>query len=68
MPWLHIKIPTLPEHTDALEDALLLAGCQAVTLVDSEDQPVFEPIRGTTPLWHTQRFRACSTTNWTPMP
>ncbi|WP_127556419.1 50S ribosomal protein L11 methyltransferase [Saccharospirillum alexandrii] len=54
MPWLHIKIPTLPEHTDALEDALLLAGCQAVTLVDSEDQPVFEPIRGTTPLWqHT---------------
>ncbi|MEP4548554.1 MAG: 50S ribosomal protein L11 methyltransferase [Saccharospirillum sp.] len=54
MPWLHIKIPTLPEHTDALEDALLLAGCQAVTLVDTEDQPVFEPIRGTTPLWqHT---------------
>ena len=54
MPWLQIKIPTSPEHTDALEDALLLAGCQAVTLVDTEDQPVFEPIRGTTPLWqHT---------------
>lgn len=54
MPWLQIRIPTLPEHTDTIEDALLLAGCQAVTLVDTEDQPVFEPIRGTTPLWqHT---------------
>lgn len=54
MPWLQIRIPTLPEHTDLLEDALLLAGCQAVTLLDTEDKPVFEPIRGTTPLWeHT---------------
>ena len=51
MPWLQIKIPTTPDHTDLLEDALLLAGCQAVTLLDSKDQPVFEPIRGTTPLW-----------------
>ena len=54
MPWLQIRIPTLPTHTDALEDALLLAGCQAVTLIDTHDQPVFEPLRGTTPLWqHT---------------
>ncbi|MCH8531309.1 MAG: 50S ribosomal protein L11 methyltransferase [Saccharospirillum sp.] len=54
MPWLQIRIPTLPAHTDALEDALLLAGCQAVTLIDTNDQPVFEPLRGTTPLWqHT---------------
>lgn len=54
MPWLQIKIPTLPDHTDALEDALLIAGCQAVTLLDTADKPVFEPIRGTTPLWeHT---------------
>jgi ribosomal protein L11 methyltransferase len=54
MPWLQIKIPTLPEHTDSLEDAMLLAGCQAVTLIDTKDQPVFEPVRGTTPLWqHT---------------
>lgn len=54
MPWLQIKIPTLPEHIELLEDALLVSGCQAVTLVDTKDQPVFEPIRGTTPLWqHT---------------
>jgi ribosomal protein L11 methyltransferase len=54
MPWLQIRIPTLPQHTETLEDALLVAGCQAVTLLDTKDQPVFEPIRGTTPLWqHT---------------
>jgi ribosomal protein L11 methyltransferase len=33
---------------------MLLAGCKAVTLIDTDDKPVFEPIRGTTPLWeHT---------------
>lgn len=54
MPWLQIRVPTLPEHTDFIEDALLIAGCQAVTLIDTNDVPVFEPIRGTTPLWeHT---------------
>lgn len=54
MPWLQIRIATLPEHTEQLEDALLLFGCVAVTLLDTEDKPVFEPIRGTTPLWeHT---------------
>lgn len=54
MPWLQIKIPTMPKYTEVLEDAMLLAGCTAVTLIDTDDQPVFEPIRGTTPLWeHT---------------
>ena len=54
MPWLQIRIPTLPEHTETFEDALLIAGCKAVTLIDTADEPVFEPIRGTTPLWqHT---------------
>ncbi len=54
MPWLQIRIPTIPEHSENIEDTLLLAGCQAVTLLDTADQPVFEPIRGTTPLWeHT---------------
>lgn len=54
MPWLQIQIPTLPAYTDIIEDTLLLSGCQAVTLIDTNDVPVFEPIRGTTPLWqHT---------------
>ncbi|WP_320823469.1 50S ribosomal protein L11 methyltransferase [Reinekea sp.] len=54
MPWLQIRLATRPDHSEILEDALLLAGCKAVTLIDTDDKPVYEPIRGTTPLWeHT---------------
>lgn len=51
MPWLQIKIRTTPEKSESYEDLLLSAGCAAVTFEDSEDQPIFEPDLGTTPLW-----------------
>lgn len=52
MPWLQIKIKTTPENSEPYEDLLLSAGCAAVTFEDSEDQPIFEPDLGTTPLWN----------------
>lgn len=51
MPWLQIKVQTSPQHAEQYEDLLLAAGCAAVTYQDSEDQPIFEPDLGTTPLW-----------------
>lgn len=51
MPWLQIKIEIQPEQAEQYEDILLAAGCAAVTYQDSEDQPIFEPDLGTTPLW-----------------
>lgn len=51
MPWLQIKIETTPENSEPYEDLLLSAGCAAVTFEDTEDQPIFEPDLGTTPLW-----------------
>jgi len=51
MPWLQIKINTTPERSEPYEDLLLSAGCAAVTFEDTEDQPIFEPDLGTTPLW-----------------
>ncbi|WP_415890518.1 50S ribosomal protein L11 methyltransferase [Neptuniibacter sp. SY11_33] len=51
MPWLQIKIKTNPDQSEPYEDLLLSAGCAAVTFEDSEDQPIFEPDLGTTPLW-----------------
>ncbi|WP_415900326.1 50S ribosomal protein L11 methyltransferase [Neptuniibacter sp. QD48_11] len=51
MPWLQIKIQTNPDQSEPYEDLLLSAGCAAVTFEDSEDQPIFEPDLGTTPLW-----------------
>lgn len=51
MPWLQIKLEISPDSAERYEDILLEAGCSAVTYQDSEDQPIFEPDLGTTPLW-----------------
>lgn len=51
MSWLQIKTLVSPDQATTLEDWLLEAGANAITLTDAEDNPVFEPIRGTTPLW-----------------
>ncbi|MBE0505390.1 MAG: 50S ribosomal protein L11 methyltransferase [Marinospirillum sp.] len=56
MSWLQIKTLIRPEQAEQLEDWLLEAGACAITLTDAEDQPVFEPIRGTTPLWQSTQL------------
>lgn len=53
MSWLQIKTQVAPEDAEVIEDQLLEAGACAITLSDAQDTPVFEPIRGTTPLWAT---------------
>ena len=54
MPWLQLRLAIAPEQAPALEDALLSVGAVSVTFMDAEDQPIFEPDLGTTPLWsHT---------------
>lgn len=51
MPWVQITLSSNPENSEFLEDMLLLCGAGAVSMLDGADQPVFEPIKGTTPLW-----------------
>lgn len=53
MPWLQIKVRTTPDHAEQYEDLLLAAGCAAVTYQDAEDNPIYEPDLGTTPLWNS---------------
>ncbi|MGA4319744.1 50S ribosomal protein L11 methyltransferase [Ectopseudomonas hydrolytica] len=54
MPWLQVRLAITPEHAETFEDALLEVGAVSVTFMDAEDQPIFEPDLGTTPLWsHT---------------
>lgn len=53
MSWLQIKTLIRPEQAEEFENWLVDAGACAITLTDAEDQPVFEPIRGTTPLWQS---------------
>ena len=54
MPWLQVRLAITPEQAETYEDALLEVGAVSVTFTDAEDQPIFEPDLGTTPLWsHT---------------
>lgn len=54
MPWLQVRLAITPEQASFYEDALLDVGAVSVTFMDAEDQPIFEPDLGTTPLWsHT---------------
>ncbi|WP_067518792.1 50S ribosomal protein L11 methyltransferase [Endozoicomonas ascidiicola] len=52
MSWIQVRLNTTSDHADRLEDLLLEVGASAVTLQDAEDQPVYEPELGTTPLWN----------------
>ncbi len=56
MSWLQIKTLIRPEQAEVFENWLVEAGACAITLTDAEDQPVFEPIRGTTPLWQSTQL------------
>lgn len=51
MPWLQLKAHVAPEQADILEELLLAEDATAIGLQDAHDDPVFEPERGTTPLW-----------------
>ena len=51
MAWLRFTLRTDNEHADAVTEALEAAGAQAITLVDAEDEPLFEPAPGETPMW-----------------
>ncbi len=54
MPWLQVRLAIQPDQAAAWEDTLLELGAVSVTFMDGEDQPIYEPDLGTTPLWtHT---------------
>ena len=51
MAWLKFTLHSDTEHAEKVSDALEELGAQAVTMIDAEDQPLFEPLPGETPLW-----------------
>lgn len=51
--WQQILMTVRAEHCAELEALLLEAGARSVTLMDAEDQPVFQREPGATPLWGT---------------
>ena len=58
MPWLQVRLAITPEQAETYEDLLLEVGAVSVTFMDAEDQPIFEPDLGTTPLWSNTHLLA----------
>jgi ribosomal protein L11 methyltransferase len=52
MSWLEVKIRSHREGAEALEVLLEAQGAVSVTLIDAENEPLFEPGPGETPLWN----------------
>jgi ribosomal protein L11 methyltransferase len=53
MPFLELSLILRAEQQEAVEAALEDVGALAVTLLDAEDHPIYEPAPGETPLWPT---------------
>lgn len=51
MGWIQLQLSATPDQAADLETLLEEHNSLAITLVDAADQPLFEPVRGETPLW-----------------
>lgn len=51
MAWIQFIFNSTPDAADHLSDMLSECGADAITFQDNEDQPIYEPELGTTPLW-----------------
>ena len=58
MSWIEFIVHVPKEQAGDMEDYLLAQGALAITLQDLEDQPIYEPDIGTTPLWEQNRITA----------
>lgn len=58
MPFLQLILPIGSADPAPFEDALLAAGATSITLEDAGDDPVLEPLPGSTPLWPHVRIKA----------
>lgn len=53
--WLRLAFVCNADAAEALAEQLSACGALAVSLDDAEDQPLYEPATGTTPLWSQTR-------------
>ena len=51
MPWLQLTLEANHSNSEQLSDLLNQSGAAAVTMQDAQDEPIYEPPPGSTPLW-----------------
>jgi ribosomal protein L11 methyltransferase len=56
--WLAITVETEPRFEERVSSAFEDLGAVAVTLLDAQDQPIYEPAPGKTPLWRHLTIQA----------
>ena len=52
MSWLQLEIPATADNARLFESLLESLGAVSVTMTDAQDQPLYEPGPGETPLWN----------------
>ena len=58
MSWQQLIIITTDKYSESLSDLLTKAGSFAISLEDNADEPLFEPLPGSMPLWKNIRLSA----------
>ena len=51
MAWWQLTVQCSREELEQVEDTLLELGALSITIGDAEDEPIYEPLPGDTPLW-----------------
>ncbi|MCF1427348.1 MAG: 50S ribosomal protein L11 methyltransferase [Shewanella sp.] len=51
MAWVQLRIHTGKQEAELLSDLLMELGAVSITFEDGQDEPIFEPKLGETPLW-----------------
>lgn len=58
MTWIQINATVDEPLVELLSDAFMEANAASVTFADAQDQPIFEPELGTTPVWQKTKVTA----------
>lgn len=58
MAWIQINITVNEPVAEPLSDAFMEVGAVSVTFADAQDNPIYEPELGTTPIWQQTRVIA----------
>lgn len=68
MAWIQINITVNENLAEPISDAFMEANAASVTFMDAQDQPIFEPDLGTTPVWQNTKVIALFDAEVDPQP
>jgi ribosomal protein L11 methyltransferase len=49
--WWQLTVECTGDELEQVEDCLLALGALSLTIGDAQDEPIYEPLPGDTPLW-----------------